>query len=92
MEDVDIEERVKAVMVAHLSLEEAQLLPQASLVDQLYLDSLDLLDLVLALNDAFGIDIGAKNVFEIKTVGDVYQLVRRLLAQDRVASREPVEK
>lgn len=81
----EIEQRVKAVMVAHLSVEEADLLPQASLVDQLYLDSLDLMDLVLALNDAFDIEIGVDDAVTIKTVADVCQLVERLLPQGGAA-------
>ncbi|WP_440030290.1 acyl carrier protein [Chromobacterium amazonense] len=85
-----IEQSVRAVMVEHLSVAAAQLQPEAKLVDQLYLDSLDLLDLVLALNDAFDIEIGVDDAVAIKTVADVCRLVERLLPQGGAA--DPVAK
>ncbi|KVP30329.1 acyl carrier protein [Burkholderia ubonensis] len=78
-----LERQVKAVMAAHLWLDEVQLLPDTSLVDQLYLDSLDLMDLVLALNHHFDIEIGADEIVGIKTVADVCQVVGRLLPHRR---------
>ncbi|KVT72964.1 acyl carrier protein [Burkholderia ubonensis] len=82
MTDV-LEQQVKTVMMAHLLVDEAQLLQDTSLVDQLYLDSLDLLDLVLALNHHFDIEIGTDEIVGIKTVADLCQVVGRLLPHRR---------
>ncbi|AXE31985.1 acyl carrier protein [Chromobacterium phragmitis] len=75
-----VEARVLAVMAATLGADVESMRPQASLVDELYADSLELLDMVMALNDAFGIEIGADDIAGIRTVGDVCSAVRQRLA------------
>ncbi|WP_199154763.1 acyl carrier protein [Chromobacterium sp. ASV23] len=75
-----IEQSVLELMIEHLSVDPAQLDPEAQLVDQLYLDSLDLMDLLLTLNDAFDIELGVEDLVSIKTVADVCRAVERRLA------------
>ncbi|WP_158248653.1 acyl carrier protein [Chromobacterium sinusclupearum] len=75
-----IEQSVLALMTEHLSVDPAQLQPETQLVDQLYLDSLDLMDLLLTLNDAFDIELGVEDLVSIKTVADVCRVVERRLA------------
>ncbi|WP_146176607.1 acyl carrier protein [Chromobacterium sp. Panama] len=78
---VSLEEKVVAVMACCLSVEESKLQPQARLVDELYADSMELLDMVLLLNDEFGIEIGVDDIVDIKTVAHVCQVVERQLAR-----------
>ncbi|WP_158300782.1 acyl carrier protein [Chromobacterium sp. ATCC 53434] len=80
-----LERQVVAVMACCLSVEECKLEPQARLVDDLYADSLELLDMVMALNDAFGIEIGVDDIAGIRTVADVCAVVRRRLEADAPA-------
>ncbi|MCD5360263.1 acyl carrier protein [Chromobacterium aquaticum] len=86
---VSLEQHVVAVMACCLSVEEAKLQPQARLVDELYADSMELLDMVLLLNDEFGIEIGVDDIVDIKTVAHVCQVVERRLAE-RVAQLSPL--
>ncbi|WP_434626752.1 acyl carrier protein [Chromobacterium sp. CV08] len=74
-----VDEQVRAVIEASLAADAARIEPQARLVDDLYADSLELLDMVMALNDAFGIEIGVDDIAGIRTVADVCAVVRRLL-------------
>ncbi|NHR07708.1 acyl carrier protein [Chromobacterium haemolyticum] len=76
----ELEQQVVAVMACCLSVDESKLLPQARLVDELYADSMELLDMVLLLNDEFGIEIGVDDIVDIKTVAHVCQVVERQLA------------
>ena len=85
---VSLEQQVVAVMACCLSVE-AKLQPQARLVDELYADSMELLDMVLLLNDEFGIEIGVDDIVDIKTVAHVCQVVERRLAE-RVAQLSPL--
>ncbi|UTH74094.1 phosphopantetheine-binding protein [Chromobacterium sp. IIBBL 290-4] len=66
--------------VLHVSLgrAEARLLPHLRLVDDLYADSMELLDMVLSLNNEFGIDIQAQDVAAMRTVADVVAVIARL--------------
>ncbi|MEO2215479.1 acyl carrier protein [Chromobacterium vaccinii] len=75
----EVEDRARAVLHMALGVDERYLIPQARLVDQLYADSMELLEMVMGLNEAFGIEIRAEDVAAIDTVADVYAAVRRLL-------------
>lgn len=75
----DIETMVREVMAYSLSADAGRLEPQARLVDDLYADSLELLDMLMALNDAFGIELGVDDIAGIRTVADVCAAVRRRL-------------
>jgi acyl carrier protein len=67
---------VNRVMVEEFEAEEEQLRPEAKLREDLGLDSLDGVDLVIALEVAFGFRIGEDEIRGIETLGDVYDRVR----------------
>jgi acyl carrier protein len=67
---------VNRIMVEEFEAEEEQLKPEASLRKDLGLDSLDGVDLVIALELAFGFRIGEDEIRGIETLGDVYDRVR----------------
>ena len=66
----DIFERVKKVTVEELGVKPEEVVESASFTEDLGADSLDVVELVMAFEDEFGIDIPDEEVGEIKTVGD----------------------
>ncbi len=65
-----IEERVKDVIVAQLGVDAAEVKPEASFIDDLGADSLDTVELVMALEEEFGVEIPDEDAEKIKTVGE----------------------
>jgi acyl carrier protein len=70
MEREEILEKVKAVIVEQLNVEEDDVVEDAAFVDDLGADSLDIVELVMALEEEFGISIPDEDAENIKTVGD----------------------
>ena len=64
-------ERVKKIIIDQLGVSEDQVTQHASFVDDLGADSLDTVELVMALEEEFGIEIPDKDAEKIKTVNDV---------------------
>ena len=70
MEREEILEKVKAVIVEQLNVEEDDVVEDAAFVDDLGADSLDIVELVMALEEEFGISIPDEDAESIKNVGD----------------------
>ncbi len=64
-------ERVKKIIIDQLGVSEDQATQDASFVDDLGADSLDTVELVMALEEEFGIEIPDEDAEKIKTVNDV---------------------
>ncbi len=62
--------RVKKIIVEQLGVEESEVTQEASITDDLGADSLDQVELVMAFETEFGIDIPDEEAEKIKTVGD----------------------
>lgn len=75
MEREEIVEKVKVVIVEQLSVEEDDVTEDASFVDDLGADSLDIVELVMALEDKFGISIPDEEAENIKTVGNAVEFI-----------------
>ena len=75
MEHDEILAKVKEVIVDQLSVEEDDVTPEASFFDDLGADSLDIVELVMALEDSFGISIPDEDAESIKTVGDAVDYI-----------------
>jgi acyl carrier protein len=71
----DTLERFKKCAVEVLSVEESQVVPEASFKEDLDADSLDLVELVMALEEEFDISVEESELEEIATVGDALTLV-----------------
>ncbi len=71
-----LEERVKKIIVEQLGVEEAEVTPAASFVDDLGADSLDTVELVMAFEEEFGIEIPDQEAEKIKSVGDVHNYLK----------------
>ncbi len=63
-----IEERLKRVIVAWLDVNERDVVPEASFLEDLDGDSLDLLDLMMAIEEEFSIDISPDEMEQLETV------------------------
>jgi acyl carrier protein len=58
-----------------LAVEASQITPEASFADDLGADSLDLVELVMALEETFDIEVGEDELKEISTVGAAFELI-----------------
>lgn len=63
-----IEEKVKSIIADQLSVEEASVKPEASFINDLGADSLDTVELIMALEEEFGIEISDEEAEKIQTV------------------------
>lgn len=71
----DILERVAKIVVDHLNVEADKVKPEASFVDDLGADSLDTVELVMAFEEEFGVDISDDAAETIQTVGDAVKFI-----------------
>ena len=65
-----VDEKVKQIIVEQLGVDEAEVTPSASFVDDLGADSLDTVELVMAFEEAFDIEIPDEDAEKIRTVKD----------------------
>jgi len=75
----DIEQRVKAIIMEQLGVSEEEVKPEASFVDDLGADSLDLVELVMALEEEFGQEIPDEDAEKIVTVQDAINYINEHL-------------
>ena len=71
----DIMDRVKKMVVEHLDADEAKVTKEASFVDDLGADSLDTVELVMAFEEEFDIEIPDDAAEHIQTVGDAVSYI-----------------
>ena len=71
----DTAERVKKIVVEHLGVEEEKVTPDASFIDDLGADSLDIVELVMAFEEEFGVEIPDDAAEKIATVGDANKYI-----------------
>ena len=70
-----VEERVKQIIVEQLGVDESEVTPTASFVDDLGADSLDTVELVMAFEEGFGIEIPDEDAEKIQTVKDAISYI-----------------
>ena len=75
MEREEIIDKVKSVIVEQLNVDEDVFTEDASFIDDLGADSLDIVELVMALEEEFGISIPDEQAESIKTVGDAIAFI-----------------
>lgn len=79
MSENNIEARVKAIIIDQLGVSEDEVTLTASFVDDLGADSLDLVELVMALEEEFGQEIPDEDAEKIATVKDAVQYIQERL-------------
>jgi acyl carrier protein len=70
-----VEERVKQIIVEQLGVDEGEVTPNASFVDDLGADSLDTVELVMAFEEAFEIEIPDEDAEKIRSVKDAVDYI-----------------
>ena len=71
-----VEDKVKQIIVEQLGVDESEVTPTASFIDDLGADSLDTVELVMALEEGFGMEIPDEDAEKITTVKDAIKIGR----------------
>jgi len=70
-----VEEKVKSIIMEQLGVDAEEVTPEASFVNDLGADSLDTVELVMALEEAFKIEISDEDAEKITTVGEAVKYI-----------------
>ena len=70
-----VQEKVKAIISEQLGVKPDEVTPEASFIDDLGADSLDTVELVMALEEEFGVEIPDEDAEKITTVGDAVKYI-----------------
>jgi acyl carrier protein len=73
--DQELFTRFVKCAVDTLSVEASQVTPEASFADDLDADSLDVVELVMALEEEFGIEVPEEDLADVKTVGQAFDII-----------------
>ena len=76
MSSEEIFEKIKNIIIEQLQVSEATVTEEASFIDDLGADSLDLVELIMALEEEFGIEIPDADAEQVVTVGDVVSYIK----------------
>lgn len=68
---------IDEVLVSCLFCEQVDISPDKHIVNDLYADSVALLDITMALEERFGFDFNKQDIEQFETVGDLYEIVMR---------------
>src|SRR5262245_5522952 len=87
-----IEEKVKDIIVEQLGVNPEQVTPQASLIKGLGADDLDIVELVMAFEEQFGVEVPDEDAEKLQTVGDVIKYIeeKRGPAADQTPTRSEI--
>ena len=77
----DVAERVKKIVVEHLGVETEKVTENASFIDDLGADSLDTVELVMAFEEEFSVEIPDDAAEKIQTVGDAISFIKQNSAE-----------
>lgn len=73
---MSMEDRVKQIIVDQLGVDASQVTDEASFIDDLGADSLDTVELVMAFEEEFGVEIPDEDAEKLRTVGDALNYMR----------------
>ena len=75
----DLEQRMSAIIVEQLGATKEEIVPEASFTDDLGVDSLTMVELVMAMEETFDIEIPDEDAEKIQTIGDVVSYLKEKL-------------
>jgi acyl carrier protein len=73
---MSVEDKVKKIIAEKLSVEPEEVVPEASFVDDLGADSLDLVELIMTLEEELDIEISDEDAEKLLTVKDAYDYIK----------------
>ena len=76
MNEQEIFKKVKVIVVEQLGVEEEKVTKEATFVDDLAADSLDIVELVMSIEEEFDIEIDDSEAEKIVTIGDVVEYIK----------------
>lgn len=74
--DAEVLDKIKQIIADQLSIDEDEVVPDASFIDDLGADSLDIVELIMAFEEEFDIEIPDEDAEKIKTVQDVLDYIK----------------
>ena len=74
-----LEDKIKEIIVEQLGVAQEEVVPEASFIDDLGADSLDIVELVMALEEEFDIEIPDEDAERIQTIGDATSYLQEKL-------------
>lgn len=80
MENQELFDALKEVLIDRLKVESETIKPEASLFEDLGLDSIDLMTAVMAIEEQFGIEVPDSDLEKVKTVGDAVSVLAAKVA------------
>lgn len=83
MAEEDIGERVVTIVSNQLDVEKEKVKPEASFINDLGADSLDIVELVMELEDQFGMQIPDEDAEKIRTVGEAIEYIKKNKGQGK---------
>jgi acyl carrier protein len=75
MAEKSIEEKVRDIIVEQLSVNAEQVTPEAKFIEDLGADSLDVVELVMAFEEQFSVEVPDEDAEKLQTVGDVIKYI-----------------
>ena len=73
---MNLEDRVKEIIAEQLGVEKEKITPESKFIEDLGADSLDVVELIMAFEEEFGIEIPDEDAEKIQTVGDVIKYLQ----------------
>jgi len=77
--ETDLEQRISEMIIEQLGAAKEEIVPEASFIDDLGADSLDIVELVMAMEETFDIEITDDDAEKIQTIGDAVAYLRHRL-------------
>ncbi len=78
---MSLQDKVRSIIAEQLGVKPEQVTPQASFIDDLGADSLDTVELVMALEEEFGVEIPDEEAEKLVTVGDAMKYIEEKAGQ-----------
>jgi len=85
---MDVEQKVKEIICEQLSVEESEVNKEASFVETLNADSLDIVELIMAFEESFEIEIPDDKAEKIRTVGDAVTYIEQNADLEKLAAAQ----
>ena len=79
---MSVEERVKKIIVEQLGVDESQVTGDASFIDDLGADSLDTVELIMALEEEFDMEVPDEEAEKISTVRDAIEYIKKMSGEE----------